>query len=84
MYPLHISSDISALWAECHIPPCLYIRGYGIAVYLSTISRCWFPRISIMYPLPGTGQARTHVFSQIFRLFGQNVTFLPAYTYTIR
>jgi hypothetical protein len=24
----HISSDISALWAECHISPCLYSSLY--------------------------------------------------------
>jgi hypothetical protein len=41
-----------------------------------------------MYPLPGNGQAGTYIFSEIFRPFVQNVTFLPAYTlpytYTIR
>jgi hypothetical protein len=45
-----------------------------------------------MYPLPGNGQAGTYIhisiFPQIFRLFEQNVIFLPAYTlpyiYTIR
>jgi hypothetical protein len=47
-----------------------------------------FPRIWAMWPLPGNGQAGTCIFSQIFRPFGQNATFLPAYTlpytYTIR
>jgi hypothetical protein len=41
-----------------------------------------------MYPLPGNSQAGTYIFPQIFRPFGQNVTFLPAYTlpytYTIK
>jgi hypothetical protein len=39
-----------------------------------------------MYLLPGNGQARTYVFPQIFRPFGQNAIFLPAYTlsYSIR
>jgi hypothetical protein len=27
-YNIHISSDISALWAECHISPCLYSSLY--------------------------------------------------------
>jgi hypothetical protein len=42
----------------------------------------------VMCPLPGDGQAGTYIFPQIFRPFGQNATFLPAYalpyTYTIR
>jgi hypothetical protein len=33
-----------------------------------------------MYPLPGNGQAGTYILPQIFRPFGQNATFLPAYT----
>jgi hypothetical protein len=41
-----------------------------------------------MYPLPGNGQAGTFIFPQIFRPFGQNATFLLAYTlpytYTVR
>jgi hypothetical protein len=41
-----------------------------------------------MYPLPFNGQAGTYIFPQIFRPFGQNATFFPAYTlpytYTIR
>jgi hypothetical protein len=41
-----------------------------------------------MYPLRGNGQTGTYIFSQTFQPFGQNATFLPAYTlpytYTMR
>jgi hypothetical protein len=50
----------------------------------SWIAIYWFPRIWIMYPLPGNG----YFLPQIFRPFRQHATLLPPYThpyiYTIK